>query len=166
MIASLSILTGMSAALLLRCLSNFRAIGKVYGRISRLRDFTRSCGKTSYRLVNKGPGSCITTAIWRCRKPIKQEHCTFSLQWRHNDHGGVSNHQPCGCLLNRLFIRRWKKTSKLRVTGLCAGIHRDRWIPRTKGQQRGKWFHLMTSSCIWKHVTTTGATILSNLSHS
>ena len=30
------------------------------------------------------------------------------------------------------------------------GIHRDRWIPRTKGQLRGKCFHLMTSSCI-KH---------------
>ena len=28
------------------------------------------------------------------------------------------------------------------------GIHRDRWIPRTKGELRGKCFHLMTSS--WK----------------
>ena len=28
------------------------------------------------------------------------------------------------------------------------GIQRDRWIPRTKGQLRGKCFHLMTSS--WK----------------
>ena len=45
----------------------------------------------------------------------------FSLQWRHIDHDGVSNHQPRGCLLNRLFTRRSKKTSKLRVTGLCAG---------------------------------------------
>ena len=27
------------------------------------------------------------------------------------------------------------------------GIHRDRWIPRTKGQLRVKCFHLMTSSC-------------------
>ena len=27
------------------------------------------------------------------------------------------------------------------------GIHRDRWISRTKGQLRGKCFHLMTSSC-------------------
>ena len=44
-----------------------------------------------------------------------------SLQWRHNDHDSVSNHQPHGCLLNRLFGRRSKKTSKLRVTGLCAG---------------------------------------------
>ena len=30
------------------------------------------------------------------------------------------------------------------------GIHRDRWIPRTKGQLRGKCFHLMTSSCVQK----------------
>ena len=44
-----------------------------------------------------------------------------SLRWRHNDHAGVSNHQPHGCLLNRLFRRKSKKTSKLRVTGLCAG---------------------------------------------
>ena len=39
------------------------------------------------------------------------------------------------------------------------GIHRDRWIIRTKGQLRGKCFHLMTSS--WRmllvhiHVTLT-----------
>ena len=45
----------------------------------------------------------------------------FSLRWRHNHHDSVSNHQPHDCLLNRLFIRRSKKTSKLRVTGLCAG---------------------------------------------
>ena len=44
-----------------------------------------------------------------------------ALQWRHNDHDSVSNHQPRGCLLNRLFGRRSKKTSKLPVTGLCAG---------------------------------------------
>ena len=43
------------------------------------------------------------------------------LHWRHNDHDGVSNHQPHGCLLNRLFRWRSKKTSKLRVTGLCVG---------------------------------------------
>ena len=44
-----------------------------------------------------------------------------TLHWRHNDHDGVSNHQSHGCLLNRLFRRRSKKTSKLRVTGLCVG---------------------------------------------
>ena len=45
-----------------------------------------------------------------------------ALWWRHNDHDSVSNHQPHECLLNRLFRRRSKKTSKLRVTGLCVGI--------------------------------------------
>ena len=43
------------------------------------------------------------------------------LQWRHNGRDSVSNHQPHDCLLNRLFRRRSKKISKLRVTGLCAG---------------------------------------------
>ena len=33
----------------------------------------------------------------------------------------VSNHQPHDCLPKRLFRRRSKKTSKLRVTGLCEG---------------------------------------------
>ena len=45
----------------------------------------------------------------------------FPLQWRHNERHGLSNHQPHDCLLNRLFMRRSKKNSKLRVTGLCAG---------------------------------------------
>ena len=39
----------------------------------------------------------------------------------HDGHNGVSNHQPRHCLLNCLFSRRSKKTSKLRVAGLCAG---------------------------------------------
>ena len=46
---------------------------------------------------------------------------TCSLQWRQNGHDCVSNHQPHDCLLNRLFGRRSKKTSKLRVTDLCVG---------------------------------------------
>ena len=45
----------------------------------------------------------------------------WALQWRHNERDSLSNHQPHDCLLNRLFGRRSKKTSKLRVTGLCAG---------------------------------------------
>ena len=49
-------LTGTSAAALPRYLSNFRAIRPLQHPISRLRDFTRFGGKTSYRLVNRGPG--------------------------------------------------------------------------------------------------------------
>ena len=44
-----------------------------------------------------------------------------ALLWRHNGHDCVPNHQPHHCLLNFLFGRRSKKTSKLRVTGLCVG---------------------------------------------
>ena len=44
---------------------------------------------------------------------------SISLQWRHNGHDGVSNLQPHYCLLNGLFRCRSKKTSKLRITGLC-----------------------------------------------
>ena len=61
---------------------------------------------------------------------IKRHVCTLlgsvyrsnmTLRWRHNERDGVSNHQPHDCLLNRLFGSRSKKTSKLRVTGLCVG---------------------------------------------
>ena len=41
------------------------------------------------------------------------------LQWGHNDRDGVSTHRCLDCMLNRLFRRRSKKTSKLRVTGPC-----------------------------------------------
>ena len=44
-----------------------------------------------------------------------------SLQWRHNGRDSVSKHQPYDCLLNSLLKRGSKKTSKVRVTGLCAG---------------------------------------------
>ena len=50
---------------------------------------------------------------------VKCYPCT--LHWRHNGRDSVSNHQPHDCLLNRLFRRRSKKTSQLRVTGLCVG---------------------------------------------
>ena len=40
--------------------------------------------------------------------------------------------------------RKYQSSASL---AFVRGIHRDRWIPRTKGQLRGKCFHLMTSSC-------------------
>ena len=58
--------------------------------------------------------------FFRKRHGLKS-HRVFPLRWRHNGRGNISNHQPRGCLLNRLFRRRSKKTPKLRVTSLCAG---------------------------------------------
>ena len=54
---------------------------------------------------------------WRHSKCLISSRET--LQWRHNGHDNVSNHQSHDCLFNRLFKRRSKETSKLRVTGLC-----------------------------------------------
>ena len=45
----------------------------------------------------------------------------WPLLWRHNERDGVSNHRRLDCLLNLFFRHRSKKTSKLRVTGLCEG---------------------------------------------
>ena len=53
--------------------------------------------------------------------PHVSHFCRSTLQRRHSGRDGVSNHQHYDCLLNRLFRRKSKKTSKLRVTGLCAG---------------------------------------------
>ena len=44
-----------------------------------------------------------------------------ALQWCHNGHDGISNHQPQHCLLIRWFRRRSKKTSNLQVADLCTG---------------------------------------------
>ena len=75
-------------------------------------------------LVKLFPLKLIT---WPCDKYIWiPRTCNFreisiSLLWCHNGCDGVSNHQLHDCLLNRLFRCKSKKTSKLRVTGLCAG---------------------------------------------
>ena len=53
------------------------------------------------------------------RRCVAEMYSQVPLQWRHNGHDGVSNHQPY--LFDRLFRRRSKKTSKLCVTGLCEG---------------------------------------------
>ena len=45
----------------------------------------------------------------------------YILLWHHIDRDGVSNHRCLDFLFNRLFRRRSKKKSKLRVTGLCEG---------------------------------------------
>ena len=51
-----------------------------------------------------------------------------TLQWRHNEHNGVSNHRRLDWLCNRLFRHRSKEASKLRVTALC-----ERNPPMTDG---------------------------------
>ena len=54
-------------------------------------------------------------------RPLLTLSHLMTLRWRHNGRDSDSNHQSYDCLLNRLFRRRSKKTSTLRVTGLCVG---------------------------------------------
>ena len=52
---------------------------------------------------------------------FKARETLWTLRRRHTEQDGVSNHRYLDCLLNRLYGRRSKKISKLRVTGLCEG---------------------------------------------
>ena len=79
----------------------------------------------------------------------KYRFVKWSLQWRHNERDGVSNHQRLDCLLNRLFKVQIKENIKApRHWPLCREFAVDRWIPPTKGQNHRKCFHVMTSSRI------------------
>ena len=68
----------------------------------------------------------VLVAVVECERKVKYHpRCKlrvyFSWQWRHNEPNGISNPQRLDCLVNHLFRRRPRKTSKLRVTGLCEG---------------------------------------------
>ena len=75
----------------------------------------------------------------------------ITLHWRHNDHDGVSNHQPHGCLLTRLLRGRSKKTSKLRVTGLCGGNSPGSVNSPHKGPVTRKMFPFDDVIINWMH---------------
>ena len=70
----------------------------------------------------------------------------MQLQWCHNERDGVSNHRRLYCLLKRLFRPRSKKTSKLRVTGLCEG-----YPPVTGGIAAQRVSNAENVSIWWRH---------------
>ena len=87
----------------------YSVLGWCHGKSSSTNDFKQ--------VICLSPESLF---CWNCAAQIPKNDTIVPLQWRHNGPEDVSNHQPHHCLLNRLFRRRSKKTSKLRVTGLCA----------------------------------------------
>ena len=68
------------------------------------------------------------------------------LQWRRNERDGVSNHRRLDCLLIRLIRRRSRKTSKLRVNGLCKGNP-----PVTDGFPSQRTSNAQNVSIRWRH---------------
>ena len=86
-------------------------------------EFSRQCSRVAYQIL-RANGMTTRNHGGKHLKNRRLQFWVFKpvpLQWRHNERDDVSNHQPHDCLLNRLFRRKSKKTSKLRVTGLCAG---------------------------------------------
>ena len=77
----------------------------------------------------------------RCKIICELGH-RFKTRWAitnysQNEHNGVSNHWCLECFLIRLFMRRSKKTSKLRITGLYDGNPPVAGaFPLAKGQKR------------------------------
>ena len=51
-------------------------------------------------------------------------HASISLQWRHNERDGVSNHRHLDCLFSRLFRRGSKKHQSTAWLAFVRGIHR------------------------------------------
>ena len=49
-------------------------------------------------MYSSGEIEKVTHSVW---KMLINDTTNFSLQWRQNEHDGVSNHQPHDCLLNR-----------------------------------------------------------------
>ena len=108
-----------------------------------------SCPQMKYEIIETQNSKMFSQNCafwWRkystiCMYCLDSEHMP-SFEWRHNECDGVSNHQPHDCLLNLLFKCRSKKTSKLRVTGLCVrnGIHRWPMNSPHKGPVTRKMF--------------------------
>ena len=80
------------------------------------------------------------------------------FRWRYNERHGVSIHQPHDCLLNRLFRRISKETSKIRVTGLCAGNS-----PVTGEFPTHRASYAENVSVWWRHHDDNGSFILYRL---
>ena len=67
------------------------------------------------------PWNSIENVVCEMVAILSRGRWVKKLQWRHNGRDSISNDRRLGCLLKRLFMRRSKKTSKVRVTGLCEG---------------------------------------------
>ena len=109
-----------------------------------------------------GTTACVQLP-WKCLHVLWPDHWKYprlwTLLWRHNGHDSVSNHQPHDCLLNRLIQTQIKENIKaLGHWPLCGEFTGDRWIRRSNGQLRGKWFHLMTSS--WNQIFLSSPVII------
>ena len=82
------------------------------------------------------PLCCVCVEVWYWT----------TVQWRHNERDVASNHRCLDCLLNRLFMRKSKKTLKPPVTGLGEGNP-----PVTDGLPSRRTSNAENVSIWWRH---------------
>ena len=87
------------------------------------------CDWSATMLVKNGPNELALNN----NRPL-------TLQWRHNERDGVSNHQPHDCA--DTVERKLQSSESLALWGEFTD---DWWNPLTKCQQSGKYFYFMTS---------------------
>ena len=74
--------------------------------------------------------SDVSPRTWVTVKIIRNTYSLIALQWHHNEHDDVSNHQPHRCLLKRLFKAQIKENIKApRHWPLWGEFTGGRWIP-------------------------------------
>ena len=79
-------------------------------------------GKSAWIFLDSSyEGLSISFVVEEYQLHVHKIDVPRTLQWRHNERNGVSNHRRLDCLSNRLFMRKAKKSSKLPVTDLCKG---------------------------------------------
>ena len=85
-------------------------IGKEFFLNKKFKDYSWG---SNWQEVKTGPGNSLVAIIpW---------HSLYALQWHHNEHDGISNHQPHDCLFSLYSGTDQRKKSKLCITGLSEG---------------------------------------------
>ena len=80
--------------------------------------FKSYMSKSSHHSVCRCP--CAT---YICSHHDVADGLVHTLQWCHNGHDGISNHQPHDCLLNLLFRHRSKEHQSSVSLAFVRGIH-------------------------------------------
>ena len=90
----------------------------------------------SYFILRKYIAQRSVGMYWEVDVCIRRQ----SLHCRHNERDGVSNHRRLGCLLNRLFSRRWKKHLSSTSLAFERGNHQSLMNSPHKEPVMGKMF--------------------------
>ena len=93
----------------------FRDTGPLWG------EYTGESSHVTWMVLTLSISRVYHTIILSLNHEFLVDSChLFSLQWRHNERDGVSNHWRLDFLLNSSGAVK-RKTPKLRVIGLCEG---------------------------------------------